>query len=104
MTKRSEPKNSPEPKRAVMGVGDRVTVREIMPEDRTKSGIYLPPAVHRSSRQRTGVVVALGDGVTSKAFAVGDTVVLAEFAGMEIHLDGEKVLLLTTAEVVARIA
>lgn len=92
-----------ETKRTIVPVGDRVTISEIAPEERTKSGLYLPPSAQRSTRTRTGTIVAMGDGVTSKAFAVGDTVILAEFAGMEVQVDGEKLLLVTTAEVVARL-
>ena len=84
-----------ETKRTIVPVGDRVTISEIAPEERTKSGLYLPPSAQRSTRTRTGTIVAMGDGVTSKAFAVGDTVILAEFAGMEVQVDGEKLLLVT---------
>lgn len=88
--------------KVITPIGDRVTIREAKPEDRTKSGIILPPNTQRS-RARTGVVVACGDGVTSKAFAPGDTVVLAEYAGMEIEVEGEKLLLISTAELVAKL-
>jgi chaperonin GroES len=86
--------------RTVVPVGDRVTVREIPMEERTASGIVLPPSA-RNMRSRTGVVLLLGDGVTSKAFKPGDTVLISEYAGMELSIDGEKQLLLATGEVVA---
>jgi chaperonin GroES len=86
--------------RTVVPVGDRVTVREIPMEERTASGIVLPPSA-RNLRSRSGVVLLLGDGVTSKAFKPGDTVLIAEYGGMDLTIDGEKQLLLATAEIVA---
>ena len=48
------------------------------------------------------MIVALGDAVTSKAFKVGDEVIIAQYAGMEVTV-GEKLLLLPTVEIVGKI-
>ena len=61
----------------------------------------MPPNSQRHS-VRTGVIVALGDAVTSKAFKVGDEVIIAQYAGMEVTV-GEKLLLLPTVEIVGKI-
>lgn len=91
--------------KSIVPIGDRVTIREIPSEECTASGIILPPSARENARtrQRTGVVLRIGDGVTSKAIKVGDKVVVSEFAGMELTIDGDKQFLLTMAEIVARI-
>lgn len=43
-------------------VADRVLVRPLQPEQRTASGLYLPPGVHEKEKVQQGVVVKTGPG------------------------------------------
>lgn len=69
-------------------------VSRIKPEAKTKSGILLPESSNLSSR--VAKVLAVGAGrLTAKGDVVpptlkeGDTVVVPEYGGMELKLDGE---------------
>ncbi|EDO05529.1 putative chaperonin GroES 10 kDa protein [Babesia bovis T2Bo] len=74
---------------------DRVLVTKIKPDNKTKSGLLLPESSSLSSRLAT--VLAVGAGrITPKGDLVpptlkqGDTVVIPEYGGMELKLDGER--------------
>ncbi|GFE55396.1 hypothetical protein BaOVIS_028000 [Babesia ovis] len=74
---------------------DRVLVAKIKPDNKTKSGLLLPESSNLSSRLAT--VLAVGAGrlsakgeVVPPTLKQGDTVVIPEYGGMELKLDGEK--------------
>jgi len=43
-------------------VGDRVLVKPMQPDQRTASGLYLPPGVHEKEKVQQGYVVKTGPG------------------------------------------
>jgi len=43
-------------------VGDRVLIRPNSPNDRTSSGLYLPPTVTEKEQVQTGYVIKVGPG------------------------------------------
>lgn len=43
-------------------VGDRVLIRPKRDEDRTKSGLYLPPGVKEKEQVQTGYIIKAGPG------------------------------------------
>ncbi len=43
-------------------VGDRVLIRPIKPDDKTQSGLYLPPGVKEKEKVQTGYVIKIGPG------------------------------------------
>ncbi|GBE62186.1 10 kDa protein [Babesia ovata] len=74
---------------------DRVLVSKIKPDAKTKSGLLLPESSNLSSKLAT--VLAVGAGrlnakgeVIAPTLKKGDTVVIPEYGGMELKLDGEK--------------
>ncbi|KAK1937430.1 chaperonin, 10 kDa domain containing protein [Babesia divergens] len=78
-----------------MPLFDRVLVARVKPETKTKSGILLPESSSLSSRLAT--VLAVGPGkltssgqLASPTLKKGDTVVVPDYGGMELKLDGEK--------------
>ena len=80
-------------------IGSRVVVRPITPEETTASGIILPDAAKEKPQQ--GTVIATGPGRTLETgslvaleVAPGDTVLYSRYAGTEITLGGETVLVL----------
>lgn len=48
--------------RRLIIVGDRVLIRPKSPNDRTNSGLYLPPTVTEREQVQTGYVVKVGPG------------------------------------------
>eukprot|EP00922_Rhytidocystis_sp_ex-Travisia-forbesii_P045809 GHVS01068342.1.p2 GENE.GHVS01068342.1~~GHVS01068342.1.p2 ORF type:complete len:105 (+),score=25.10 GHVS01068342.1:60-374(+) len=73
---------------------DRVLVQKVKAEGQTKSGLFLPESAKQASN--IAKVVAVGPGrVSSKTgervalgVAVGDVVVIPEYGGMPVKLEG----------------
>lgn len=80
-------------------LGDRVVVKALAQEEKTKSGIVLPDTAKEKPQQ--GEVVAVGPGKMLEngqrvplEVKVGDKVIYSKYAGTEIKIDGEEVLIL----------
>ncbi|HBY09346.1 MAG TPA: co-chaperone GroES [Chloroflexi bacterium] len=91
---------------ALKPLGDRVIVKPIEQDDITAGGIMLPDTA--KEKPQKGTVLAVGPGTRSDAgeripldVAVDDTVLFAKYAGTEIKLDGEKVLVLRESDILA---
>ncbi|MAC18950.1 MAG: co-chaperone GroES [Phycisphaerae bacterium] len=71
----------------------------------TESGIYLPESA--KDKPKTGKVIALGSGNLNKdtgdyiPFTVkkGETVIFSSYAGTEIKIDGEEMLIMTEEDI-----
>lgn len=78
---------------------DKVVIRPADVEETTESGILLPPSAQETPSK--GEVVAVGPGtrdetgnITPLLVEVGDHVVYGKYAGSDIEIDGEKLVLL----------
>lgn len=83
---------------------DRILVRPIPPESQTASGLHLPAQPAHRSNQATVLAVGPGrtmeDGTTRPvAVDVGDLVMVARKVGVEIELDGQKLLVVREEDV-----
>lgn len=90
----------------VRPLGDKILLKRVEAESKTKSGIVLPETA--KEKPKRGTVIAVGDGKLlddgSRAkFQVkkGDEVIFASYAGTEIKVDGEELLILSEDEVLA---
>jgi len=85
---------------------DRVVVRRVEEEKTTSSGIIIPDsATEKPSR---GEVIAVGNGrkndsgeVIAMDVKVGDQILFGQYAGNEIKVDGETLLVMNESDVVA---
>lgn len=80
-------------------LGDRVVVKALAQEEKTKSGIVLPDTAKEKPQQ--GEVIAVGPGKilengqrVALEVKVGDKVIYSKYAGTEIKIDGQEVLIL----------
>jgi len=87
-------------------LGDKIIVKRLEAETKTKSGIVLPDSA--KEKPKRGKIVALGDGKRLEngeraPFSVkkGDEVIFTSYAGTEIKVDGEEVLILSEDDVLA---
>jgi len=87
-------------------LGDRVVVKPIEQDDVTAGGIMLPDTA--KEKPQKGTVLAAGPGNRNDAgerveldVKVGDVVMYAKYAGTEIKLDGEKILILRESDLLA---
>ena len=88
-------------------LADRLVVRPIEREEKTKTGIYLPDTAKEKPQE--GEVIAVGPGRLSdegKRIAmevkVGDIVVYAKYGGTEIKIDDEELIILRESDVLAK--
>lgn len=87
---------------------DRLLLRPVEVPEITPGGIVLPESARTKSDRRSsgqGIVLAKGPGrlingdYVPTACNVGDTVSFGEFAGSDIVVDGEKLLVMNWVEV-----
>ena len=88
-------------------LGDRVVVKPLEDEERTKGGIVLPDTA--KEKPQRGEVVAVGPGEWDDEgekrlpldVKVGDHVLYAKYAGTEIKIDGQDHLILRQGDILA---
>ncbi len=88
-------------------LADRLVVRPIEMEEKTKTGIYLPDTAKEKPQE--GEVVAVGPGRLTddgKRVAmdvkVGDIVIYAKYGGAEIKVDDEELIILRESDILAK--
>jgi|SRR5690606_22755150 len=91
---------------ALRPLGDRVVVKVIEQEERTKGGIVLPDTAKEKPQQ--GEVLAVGPGRIldngqriEPEVKVGDRVIFAKYGGTEVEVDGEEYLILRESDILA---
>ena len=90
-------------------LGEKVLIRRLEAEEKTKGGIVLPDTA--KEKPQRGTVLALGDGKllddgSRGTFQVkkGQTVLFASYGGTEIKFDGEEYLLMVVSDILAILA
>ncbi len=84
--------------KTIQPIGDKILVKLVKQEKRTKAGIYLPENVEKGTK--FGKVVALGDDPElMKKVSVGDVVVMTSYAGNDLELDGEKYIIVQLTDI-----
>jgi chaperonin GroES len=85
---------------------DRIVIKRLEGEEKTKGGIIIPDAAKEKPQE--GRVVAVGSGrVTEKGeivaleVKVGDKVLFGKYSGQEIKIDGEEHILLREDDILA---
>ena len=75
-------------------LGDRVVVKRVKEEDKTKGGIIIPDTAKEKPVE--GLVIAVGNGKPLKDGKVrpldvkpGDRILFGKYSGTEVKLDGE---------------
>ena len=89
----------------VKPLGDRVVIKNVEIEETTKSGIVLPGAA--KEKPQMAVVLAVGPGgmVDGKEIKmeveVGQKVIYSKYAGTEVKLDGQELILVRQSDILA---
>jgi len=85
-------------------LGDRVLVKPIEREAETESGLLLPETAKEKPQE--GEVVAIGTGRRDEDgdrialdVEVGNRVIFAKYAGTEVKLDGDKMLIMKESDI-----
>ncbi|MCL6590186.1 MAG: co-chaperone GroES [Firmicutes bacterium] len=87
-------------------LGERIVVKPLESEERTKSGIVLPDTA--KEKPQMGKVLAVGAGKVLDngqkiplEVKAGDKVLFAKYAGTEVKLDGEEYMVLKENDILA---
>ncbi|MGB9792445.1 MAG: co-chaperone GroES [Thermacetogeniaceae bacterium] len=87
-------------------LGDRVVLKVIEQEEKTKGGIVLPDTAREKPQK--GEVVAVGSGKLLENgqrvpidLKVGDRVIFSRYAGTEVKVDGEEYLIVEVRDILA---
>jgi len=85
---------------------DRVIVKRLEAEDKTKGGIILPDTA--KEKPQKGEIIAVGSGKMledgkkqSMSVKKGDKVIFASYAGTEVQIDGEEHLIMKEEDILA---
>ncbi len=88
-------------------LADRVVIRPIEREEVTKGGIILPDTAREKPQE--GEIIAVGPGRLSDDgkpikmdVKVGDRVIYARYAGTEIKIDDEELVILRESDILAK--
>ena len=83
---------------------DRVVIRRIEGEEKTKAGIIIPDTAKEKPQE--GEVVAVGPGARDEAgklipidLKAGDRVLFGKWSGTEVKIDGEELLIMKESDV-----
>ncbi len=87
-------------------LGDKILVKRVEAETKTKSGIVLPDSA--KEKPKRGKIIAIGDGKRLEngeraPFSVkkGDEVLFTSYAGTEIKVDGEELMIMSEDDILA---
>ncbi len=87
--------------KTVKPLADRVLVRPVEAETKTVGGIIIPDSAKEKPLQ--GEVLAVGNGTKDEQMVLkaGDHVLYGKYAGTELELDNEKLLIMRQSDVLA---
>ena len=87
-------------------LGDKILVKRVEAESKTKSGIVLPDTA--KEKPKRGKILALGDGKRLETgerapwnVKKGDEVIFTSYAGTELKLDGEELMIMSEDDILA---
>ncbi|HEV2365257.1 MAG TPA: co-chaperone GroES [Caulobacteraceae bacterium] len=85
-------------------LGDRVLVRRVEEEEKTKGGIIIPDTAKEKPQE--GKVIAVGPGARDEHGKVqpldlkaGDRILFGKWSGSEVKLEGEDLLIMKESDV-----
>ena len=85
-------------------LGDRVLVRRVEEEAKTKGGIIIPDTAKEKPQE--GEVIAVGPGARDDSgklqpldVTVGDRILFGKWSGTEVKLDGEDLLIMKESDI-----
>ncbi len=83
---------------------DRVVVRRVKSEEKTKGGIIIPDTAQEKPQE--GEVIAVGPGkrdetgrLTPLDVQAGDAILFGKWSGTEVKIDGEEFIIMTETDI-----
>ncbi len=89
----------------VKPLGDRVVIKNVESEESTKSGILLTSSAKEKPQMAQVLAVGPGGMVDGKEITmhveVGQKVIYSKYAGTEVKLDGEEMIIVRQSDILA---
>jgi len=83
---------------------DRVVVRRVESEEKTKGGIIIPDTAKEKPQE--GEIIAVGSGARDESGKIvaldvkaGDRILFGKWSGTEVKLDGEDLLIMKESDI-----
>ena len=96
-------------KMAFRPLGDRVLVKRVEEESKTKGGIIIPDTAKEKPQE--GEVVAVGPGLRDESGKVnalelkaGDRILFGKWSGTEVKLEGEDLIIMKESDILGIVA
>jgi chaperonin GroES len=83
-------------------LGERVVLKQIQAEEKTKSGIYLPESADEKKQGEVIEVGTLKDG-SMIPLVKGDKVLYGGYSNEEFEMNGDKLLVIDYKDILAKI-
>ena len=92
---------------SVRPLHDKILVRRDEAQSKTESGIYLPES--SKDKPKTGIIEAVGDGALNTetgeriplSVRKGDRVIFSSYAGTEVKLNDQELLIMSEDDILA---
>jgi len=85
-------------------LGDRVVIKRVEEEQKTKGGIIIPDTAKEKPQE--GEVIAVGPGARDDAGKIhaldvkkGDRILFGKWSGTEVKIDGEDLLIMKESDI-----
>ena len=86
-------------------LGDRVVLKQLAAEEKTKSGIILASSTQEKPQEAIVVAVGPGGVVDGKEIVMevkeGDQVIFSKYAGNTVKIDGEELMIVKQSDILA---
>lgn len=93
-------------KMKVRPLGDKILIKRLEAESRTAGGIVLPDSA--KEKPKRGRIIAIGDGKlldtgerAKPQVKKGEEVLFTSYAGTEIKIDGEELIIMDESDILA---
>ncbi len=96
-------------KTSIRPLDDRIVVKRLEAEEKTEGGIVLPDAA--KEKPQKGEIVAVGEGKLTDSGSraklevkKGDLVLFGKYAGTEVKVQGEELIIMRESDVLAKLS
>ena len=89
----------------VKALGDRVVIKNVEAEETTRSGLILTSAAKEKPQMAVVLAVGPGGNVDGKEIKMqvteGQKVIYSKYAGTEVKIDGEELIIVRQSDILA---
>lgn len=84
-------------------LGERVVIKRVEAEEKTKSGIVLPGQAKEQPQMAKVVAVGPGTSEDKMELKEGDMVIFSKYAGTEVKFEGEEYTIMSQKDILATV-